>query len=189
MPHRAGDVGWYIVRIHDPSNSAAVSETIDQLFANSPAETKTETERAFQQSFLSAASAVITAMDIVSFLIIGIILLVVANTMVMSARERTHEYAVLKALGFSGSQLFFLVAGESLVLALLGSVVGLSVTLPAVNGFQAALPKGWFPVFYLKPETVLLGCAAGLLVGLVSAVVPTWRILTTRIVDGLRHLG
>ena len=189
MPHRAGDVGWYIVRIHDPNNSAPLSEAIDQLFANSRAETKTETERAFQQNFLSSASAVITAMDILSFLIIGIILLVVANTMVMSARERTHEYAVLKALGFSGSQLFFLVAGESLVLAVLGSAVGLSVTLPAVNGFQAALPKGWFPVFYLKPETVLLGCAAGLLVGLVAAVIPTRRILTTRIVDGLRHLG
>jgi len=189
MPHRAGDVGWYIMRIHDPNNSAPLSEAIDQLFANSRAETKTETERAFQQSFLSSASAVITAMDILSFLIIGIILLVVANTMVMSARERTHEYAVLKALGFSGSQIFFLVAGESLVLAILGSAVGLSVTLPAVNGFQAALPKGWFPVFYLKPETVLLGCAAGLLVGLVAAVIPTRRILTTRIVDGLRHLG
>ena len=189
MPHRAGDVGWYIVRIHDPNNSAPLSEAIDQLFANSRAETKTETERAFQQNFLSSASAVITAMDILSFLIIGIILLVVANTMVMSARERTHEYAVLKALGFSGSQIFFLVAGESLVLAILGSAVGLSVTLPAVNGFQAALPKGWFPVFYLKPETVLLGCAAGLLVGLVAAVIPTRRILTTRIVDGLRHLG
>jgi len=189
MPARAGDVGWYIMRIHDPNNSAAVSETIDQLFANSRAETKTETERAFQQNFLSSASAVITAMDILSFLIIGIILLVVANTMVMSARERTHEYAVLKALGFSGSQLFFLVAGESLVLAVLGSAVGLSVTLPAIKGFQAALPKGWFPVFFLKPETVLLGCAAGLLVGLVAAIVPTRRILTTRIVDGLRHVG
>jgi putative ABC transport system permease protein len=189
MPHRAGDVGWYIVRIHDPNNSAPLSEAIDQLFANSRAETKTETERAFQQNFLSSASAVITAMDILSFLIIGIILLVVANTMVMSARERTHEYAVLKALGFSGSQIFFLVAGESLVLAILGSAAGLSATLPAVNGFQAALPKGWFPVFYLKPETVLLGCAAGLLVGLVAAIIPTRRILTTRIVDGLRHLG
>jgi len=189
MPARAGDVGWYIVRIHDPSNSAAVSETIDQMFANSPAETKTETERAFQQSFLSAASAVITAMDILSFLIIGIILLVVANTMVMSARERTHEYAVLKALGFSGWQLMFLVAGESMILSILGSALGLSLTLPAVDGFQAALPKGWFPVFYLKPETILFGCATGLLVGLVAAVVPTRRILTTRIVDGLRHLG
>jgi putative ABC transport system permease protein len=189
MPARVGDVGWYIVRIHDPGSSAAISEAIDQLFANSRAETKTETERAFQQNFLSSASAVITAMDILSFLIIGIILLVVANTMVMSARERTHEYAVLKALGFSGSQLFFLVAGESLVLAVLGSAVGLSVTLPAIKGFQAALPKGWFPVFFLKPETVLLGCAAGLLVGLIAALVPTRRILTTRIVDGLRHLG
>jgi putative ABC transport system permease protein len=189
MPHRAGDVGWYIVRIHDPEKSAAISEAIDRLFANSRAETKTETERAFQQSFLSAASAVISAMDIMSFLIIGIILLVVANTMVMSARERTHEYAVLKALGFSGWQLFFLVAGESLILSILGSALGLSVTLPAVDGFQAALPKGWFPVFYLKPETILIGCAAGLLVGLIAAVVPTRRILTTRIVDGLRHVG
>lgn len=189
MPLRAGDVGWYIVRIHDPNSAAAVSEAIDELFANSRAETKTETERAFQQSFLSSASAVITAMDIMSFLIIGIILLVVANTMVMSARERTHEYAVLKALGFSGRQLFFLVAGESLILALLGSAVGLGVTLPAIEGFQAALPKGWFPVFFLKPETVLLGGAVALLVGLVAALVPIRRILSTRIVDGLRHVG
>jgi putative ABC transport system permease protein len=189
MPARAGDVGWYIVRVHDPDNAAAISQAIDRLFANSRAETKTETERAFQQSFLSAASAVIAAMDIMSFLIIGIILLVVANTMVMSARERTHEYAVLKALGFSGGQLFFLVAGESLILAVLGSAVGLSVTVPAVNNFQAALPKGWFPVFYLKPETILIGAAAGLLVGLIAAIIPARRILTTRIVDGLRHLG
>jgi len=189
MPERAGNVGWYIIRIHDPDRSAAVSEAIDRLFANSPAETKTETERAFQQSFLSAASAVITAMDIMSFLIIGIILLVVANTMIMSARERTHEYAVLKALGFSAPQLFFLVAGESLLLSLLGSALGLSLTLPAVSGFQAALPKGWFPVFYLKPETILFGGAVGLGVGLLAAVIPTRRILTTHIVDGLRHVG
>ena len=97
-----------------------ISQEIDNLFANSRAETKTETERAFQQSFLSAASAVITAMNIMSFVIIGIILLVVGNTMIMSARERTHEFAVLKALGFSGGQLFFLIAGESMILSLFG---------------------------------------------------------------------
>ena len=147
MPDRAGEIGWYIVRIDDPENSAAISEEIDKLFANSRAETKTETERAFQQSFLSAASAIITAMNIMSFVIIGIILLVLGNTMVMSARERTHEYAVLKALGFSAAQIFFLIAGESLILSLLGSALGLGVTLPAVAGFEKALPKGWFPVF------------------------------------------
>ena len=189
MPHRAGEIGWYIVRIDDPENSAAISEEIDKLFANSRAETKTETERAFQQSFLSAASAIITAMNIMSFVIIGIILLVLGNTMVMSARERTHEYAVLKALGFSAAQIFFLIAGESLLLSLLGSVLGLGVTLPAVAGFEKALPKGWFPVFYIKPETVIMACAAGLLVGVVASLIPMRRVVTTRIVEGLRYVG
>ncbi len=189
MPQRSGEIGWYIVRIDDPDNSAAISQEIDQLFANSRAETKTETERAFQQSFLSAASAVITAMNIMSFVIIGIILLVLANTMVMSARERTHEFAVLKALGFSGGQLFFLIAGEALILSTLGSALGLLVTVPAVEGFQTALPKGWFPVFYIKPETVIFACVSAFLVGLVASLIPLRRVLSTRIVEGLRHVG
>jgi len=189
MPQRAGEIGWYIVRIADPDNSAAISQEIDKMFANSRAETKTETERAFQQNFLSAASAVITAMNIMSFVIIGIILLVVGNTMVMSARERTHEFAVLKALGFSAGQLFFLLAGESMILSAVGSALGLMVTIPAVDGFQTALPKGWFPVFYIKPETILIGCTAGLAVGLVAALIPLRRVLTTRIVEGLRYVG
>jgi len=188
-PDRAGQVGWYIVRIDDPENSAKISREIDDLFANSRAETKTETERAFQQSFLSAASAVITAMNIMSFVIIGIILLVVGNTMVMSARERTHEFAVLKALGFSVRQLFLLLTGESLILSIFGSALGLLVTLPAVEGFQTALPKGWFPVFYIKPETILIGCIAGFAVGLIASLIPLRRVLTTRIVEGLRYVG
>lgn len=186
---RAGEIGWYVVRIADPNASARISQEIDQLFANSRAETKTETERAFQQSFLSAASAVITAMNIMSFVIIGIILLVVGNTMVMSARERTHEFAVLKALGFSGAQLFILLAGESMILSVLGSGLGLLATLPAVEGFQTALPKGWFPVFYIKPETILIGSIAGLTVGLLASLIPLRRVLTTRIVEGLRYVG
>ena len=189
FPDRAGQVGWYIVRIDDPANSAQISQEIDNLFANSRAETKTETERAFQQSFLSAASAVITAMNIMSFVIIGIILLVLGNTMVMSARERTHEFAVLKALGFSGGQLFLLLGGESMILSIAGSALGLALTLPAVAGFQSALPKGWFPVFYIKPETIVIGCIAGLVVGFLASLIPLRRVLTTRIVEGLRYVG
>jgi len=189
FPARAGQVGWYIVRIDDPANSAQISQDIDNLFANSWAETKTETERAFQQSFLSAASAVITAMNIMSFVIIGIILLVLGNTMVMSARERTHEFAVLKALGFSGRQLFLLLGGESMMLSIAGSALGLLLTLPAVAGFQSALPKGWFPVFYIKPETLVIGCIAGFVVGLLASLIPLRRVLTTRIVEGLRYVG
>jgi putative ABC transport system permease protein len=124
-----------------------------------------------------------------SFVIIGIILLVLGNTMVMAARERTHEFAVLKALGFSGVQLFFLLAGESMILSVVGSALGLIVTVPAVDGFQAALPKGWFPVFYIKPETIVIGCIAGLAVGLFAALIPLRRVLTTHIVEGLRYVG
>jgi putative ABC transport system permease protein len=188
-PGRAGNIGWYIVRIANPDDSATISEAIDKLFENSPAETKTETEQAFQQSYLSSASAVITAMNVMSFVIIGIILLVVGNTMIMSARERTHEFAVLKALGFSGGQLFFLLAGESLILAIVGSALGLGATLPGIQGFRAALPKGWFPIFYMKPETVVIGASASLAVGLIAAVIPLRRVLSTRIVDGLRYVG
>jgi putative ABC transport system permease protein len=189
MPQRSGEIGWYVVRIDDPENSAVISQEIDKLFANSRAETKTETERAFQQGFLSSASAIITAMNIMSFVIIGIILLVVGNTMIMSARERTHEFAVLKALGFTGGQLLFLIAGESVLLALFGSALGLGATFPAVAGFQSAVPKGWFPVFYIKPETVVIGCAAGLMVGALAAIIPLRRVLSTRIVEGLRFVG
>jgi putative ABC transport system permease protein len=189
MPSRSGEVGWYIVRISNSANPAVVSEEIDSMFANSRAETKTETERAFQQSFLSAVSAVITAMNIMSFVIIGIILLVLGNTMVMAARERTHEYAVLKALGFSAGRIFLLITGESVILSLLGSALGLAGTFPAVTGFESAMPKGWFPVFYVKPETVYMAGAAGLLVGVVASCIPMYRILTTRIVEGLRYVG
>ena len=188
-PQRSGQVGWYIERIGRSANPAEVSDSVDGLFENSRAETKTETERAFQQNFLSSASAVITAMNIMSFVIIGIILLVVGNTMIMSARERTHEYAVLKAMGFAWRQLFFLIAGESLILSFAGSALGLMATFPAVQGFRSALPKGWFPVFYIKPETIAFGCAAGLLVALIAAVIPMRRILNTRIVEDLRHVG
>jgi putative ABC transport system permease protein len=186
---RAGQVGWYVSRIVDPANAAQVSAAIDALFANSRAETKTETERAFQQSFLSSMGSVMTAMDVMSFVIIGIILLVLANTMIMSARERTHEYAVLKTLGFSGRHIFTLIAGESLLLSFLGSAVGMLVTFPAVEGFQTALPKGWFPVFYIEPRTIVIGCLAGVLVGLAASLIPARRAVTTRIVEGLRYVG
>src|ERR1051325_1763364 len=189
MPQRSGDVGWYIERISNFSNAATVSDDIDNLFTNSRAETKTETERAFQQNFLSSASAVITAMNIMSFVIIGIILLVLGNTMIMSARERTHEYAVLKALGFSGGKLFFLIAGESLLLAFIGSAAGLLVTYPAVQNFRRALPKGWFPIFYIKPETIVIGCVAGVIVGIIASLIPMRRVLRTQIVEGLRYVG
>lgn len=188
-PARAGEVGWYIVKIADPSQSANISSQIDALFKNSSAETKTETERAFQQGFMASVSSIITAMNVMSFVIIGIIMLVLGNTMIMSARERTREYAVLKTLGFSGIHIVGLILGESLLISILGGGVGLFLTFPLVEGFSQAIPKGFFPIFQLEPITIILASASALLVGLLSAIFPIHKALNTKIVEGFRFVG
>ncbi len=91
-------------------------------------------------------------MNLISFIIIGIIMLVLGNTMIMAARERMREYAVLKTIGFSGWHLVGLIAGESLAISLMGGAIGLAATFPLAEGFAAALPKGWFPVFNVEPS-------------------------------------
>lgn len=188
-PARAGDVGWFIVKIKDPGKSGAISNRIDALFKNSTAETKTETERAFTQGFLSSTSAIITAMNFMSFVIVGIIMLVLGNTMIMSARERTREYAVFKTLGFSTFHLVGLIMGESLLISALGGGIGLALTFPIIEGFGQVIPKGFFPVFQLEPITIILAVSAALLIGIAAAVFPIQRALTTRIVDGFRFVG
>jgi putative ABC transport system permease protein len=188
-PGRAGQVGWYIVKIRDPNNAASISEQIDQLFKNSSAETKTETERAFSLGFLSSVSAVFTAMNIMSFVIIGIILLVLGNTMIMAARERMAEYAILKTLGFSTIHIVGLIAGESLAIAVLGGGLGIALAFPVTSGFASAIPTGWFPIFNLEPTTLILASAAAILVGILASIFPIQRAVSTKIVDGLRQVG
>ena len=188
-PVRAGEVGWYIVQIKDPGKSAEISEKIDGLFKNSSAETKTETERAFTQGFVAASGAIITAMNFMSFVIIGIIMLVLANTMIMAARERTREYAVLKTLGFSAFHIVGLILGESLVIALLGGLLGVAFTYPIVAGFEEAIPKGFFPFFFIEPITTILALSAAILIGILASIFPIQRALKTKIVDGFRFVG
>lgn len=188
-PLRAGSVGWYIVQIENPNDAAEVSEKIDAMFKNSSAETKTETEKAFTQGFVAASSAIITAMNFMSFVIIGIIMLVLANTMIMAARERTREYAVLKTLGFSAFHIIGLILGESLVIALIGGGIGIALTYPIVAGFEQAMPKGFFPFFYIEPITTILALSAAIIIGILASIFPIQRALKTNIVDGFRFVG
>ena len=188
-PIRAGDVGWYIVLIKDPNQSAKISNQIDVLFKNSSAETKTETEKAFTQGFVAASGAIITAMNFMSFVIIGIIMLVLANTMVMAARERTREYAVFKTLGFSTFHLVGLILGESLLISLLGGGIGIALTYPIVAGFEQAIPKGFFPFFFIEPKTTIMAMSAAILIGIFAALFPIQRTLKTKIVEGFRFVG
>jgi putative ABC transport system permease protein len=188
-PARANEVGWYIVRVDNPQHAADISAQIDAQVKNSSGETKTETERAFQQGFLQSMSAILTAMDVMSFLIVGIIMLVLANTMIMSARERTREYAVLKALGFAKPHLSGLIMGESLLISAIGGGLGLLLTFPMIAGFEQAMPKGFFPVFQIEPLTLILAIMAVLLIGIVAGLFPLQRVFSTRIIDGFRFVG
>lgn len=188
QPIREGQVGWYIIQVAGADRIPNVSRSVDQMYQNSRAGTKTETEREFQQSFVSMSSAIITSLKAISFIIIGIILLVLANTIVMSARERTKEYAVLKTIGFRRLHITGLIGGESMLIASLGGAIGLALTFPIARGFAEQLPT-FFPVFTVEPITIVLAVSVALLAGFVAAVFPVLRTLHTRIVDGLRAIG
>jgi putative ABC transport system permease protein len=107
----------------------------------------------------------------------------------MSARERTREYAVFKALGFSRPHLTGLILGESILISALGGGLGLLLTFPIVAGFEQAIPKGFFPVFQLEPITLFLAIVAVLFIGIVAGLFPLQRVLSTRIIDGFRFVG
>jgi len=186
---RDNEVGWYIVKISDPDKSASISEQIDAIFKNSRAETKTESERAFQQGFVAASSAILTSINVISFVIIGIIMLVLGNTMIMSARERTREYAVFKTIGFSAKHMVGLILGESLFISALGGGLGLILAFPIVEGVSQAIPKGMFPVFELEPITLIFAVSSAILIGVAASVFPIMKALRTSIVDGLRFIG
>jgi putative ABC transport system permease protein len=188
FPRRAEYAGLFIVQIADGSRAAEVSQAIDREFKNSLAETLTETEKAFSLGFVAQTEAIVTAVRIVSFVVIVIIFAVVANTMAMTARERTAEYATLKALGFAPGFVVALIVGESLMIVGLGALTGIALTFPVAAGFKATMGS-LFPVFYITPETVMLQVACALAVGLLAGFLPSIRAARVKIVDGLRHVG
>lgn len=187
-PSRAGQVGWYVMTIDNPNHAAEISAAVDALYANSRAETKTETEKAFQQSFVSLSGTIITSLQFISYVIIGIILLVLANTIVMTARERIREYAVLKVLGFTSYHISGLIFGESLMIAMLGGTLGVLLTFPISHGFGEAMST-FFPLFNVEPMTIVLAFLFSLVVGVIAAVYPAVKSVNTKIVDGLRQIG
>lgn len=181
-------VGWFLIEIEDPDIAAEVSLRIDRTFKNSLAETLTETEKAFQLSFISMTEAIVIAIRLVSFVIIFIIMAVVANTMAMTARERIGEYAIFKTLGFRGFHIAGLVLGESLFITLSGAAFGILLTFPAAEIFGKELSQ-YFPIFNVERETIILDIIAALIVASVAALFPAWRAIHIRIAEGLRRIG
>jgi putative ABC transport system permease protein len=188
IPRRANMVGVYVVGLASPDLAAEVSLNIDGMFRNSLAETLTETERAFQLSFVSMTEAIIVAIRLVSYVVIVIIMVVAANTMAMTARERIAEYATLKTLGFGAWHVAGVVFGESLVIAMAGGVLGVVFSFPAAQWIGQKLGQ-FIPVFRITAETIYLDLLAAFIIGTVAGVFPTWRGATIRIADGLRRIA
>ncbi|MBP8145567.1 ABC transporter permease [Pseudorhodoferax sp.] len=188
FPKRGDQVGVFVLGIDEPQQAAAVSQQVDALFKNSLAETLTETESAFQLSFVAMSEAILVAIEAVSYIIVLIILAVMANTMTMTARERLAEYATLKALGFGPGFVSRLLFGESLVIALIGGAAGIALTFPIAAAFAKAAGS-FLSVFLVSDTTVLLQAGAALGVGLIAAAWPAWQMGRIDIVNGLRHVA
>jgi putative ABC transport system permease protein len=188
MTSWANQVGFYMIDVTRPDLAAEVSMAIDGTFKNSLAETLTETEKAFQLSFISMTEVIVLAIQLVSFVIIFIIMAVVANAMAMTTRERIGEYAVLKTMGFGGWHILALILGESLVITLAGGILGIILTYPAAAIFGHKM-SNFFPIFNVEIKTVYFAFTAALMVGVIAAVVPTQRAIRIRIADGLRRIG
>jgi putative ABC transport system permease protein len=181
----AGFVGWYIVKIDDPSRSLELAQTFDDMFANSSEETKTTTEKGFVESFAKQIGDIGAIMIAISAAVLFTILLVVANTMAQAVRERTSELAVLKTLGFSNGAVLGLVLAESLFIAFLGGGLGLAAAWLIVQGGDPT--NGLLPIFMLPQRDIVAGVGLIVLLGVLAGTLPATQAMRLRITDALRR--
>jgi putative ABC transport system permease protein len=180
-----GSIGWYVARIDPPENAAPISKAIDDVFANSSAETRSQSEQFFMASFAKQTGNIGFLMIAIGSIVFFTLLLVTGNTMAMSVRERTAELAVLKALGFGDRFVLALVLIESLLIAVLGGVSG--VLLAKAMTLQGD-PTHMLPAFYFSPEGMAAGILATVLVGLVAGLLPALQAMKLPVVQSLRRL-
>jgi putative ABC transport system permease protein len=188
VPERfKGNVGWYTLRLDSPDDAVRVAKAIDGEFANSPYETRTETESSFAAGWVKQFGNIRFLILAIGIVVFFTLLLVTGNTMAISVRERTSELAVLKAIGFSGRTVLFFVLSESLVIALIGGLVGLGLALLVVPVLTRAL-SGMLPPLILAPSLLGFGLATALVVGIASGLLPGIGAMRLRIVNALRRV-
>jgi putative ABC transport system permease protein len=182
----AGEVGWYVVKIQDSSQSREMAASFDALFANSPAETKTTTEKGFLDGFAKQVGDIGSIMVAILTAVLFTILLVVGNTMAQAVRERTNELAVLKTLGFSSARILMLVLAESLFIAGVGGGLGLALAWLIV---QAGDPTGGLlGIFELPRRDLMTGVWLIVGLGVVAGAVPALGAMRIKITDALRKV-
>jgi putative ABC transport system permease protein len=187
VPERLkGQVGWYTVKLDHPDDSLRISKAIDTEFANSPFETHTDTEKAFAAGWVKQFGNIQFLIMAIGGVVFFTLLLVTGNTMAIAVRERTGELAVLKAVGYSDRFVLLFVLFESLLIALIGGVVGLGLAKLFTLGGDPT--RGLLPFFFLPGEAILAGLALTILVGAISGLIPAIGAMRLRVVDALRRV-
>jgi putative ABC transport system permease protein len=185
FPQVANQVGWYVIKVSDPNQSDVVAKRIDALFANSSAETKTATEKAFISDFANQVGDIGAIMVAIASIVMFFILFVAGNAMAQSIRERTSELAVLKTLGFRDGLILVLVLIESSVIAVLGGGLGLAVAWIIIA--QGDPTGGFLQAFYFPPRDLALGIALVFLLGIGTGLLPAVQAQRLKIVTALRR--
>ena len=181
-----GQVGWYTVRIADPDDAPRIAKTIDNMYLNSPYETKTETESAFAEGWVKQFGNIKFLILSIGTVVFFTLLLITGNTMAISVRERTNELGVLKAIGFPDGTILAFILGESMAIALAGCV-GLLLALIFIPMFGRAL-AGLLPPLLVTAKTLAYGVIAALVVGFASGILPAYGAMRMRVVNALRRV-
>ena len=181
-----GQIGWYTIRIADPSDAPRIAKTIDNAYLNSPYETKTETESAFAQGWVKQFGNIKFLIMSIGTVVFFTLLLVTGNTMAISVRERTNELGVLKAIGFSDRAVLGFILGESMMIALAGCV-GLLLAVVAIPTLSRAM-AGLLPPLLVTAKTLGNGVIAALVVGFASGILPAYGAMRMRVVNALRRV-
>lgn len=183
-----GLTGWYVLGVSDPNQAPTIASTIDGFYENSASPTRSQTEKAFNLSFVGLYGNIGFFLNAIGLAVVFAILLVAANTMAMSARERFSEIAVLKTLGFTDGGVARLVVAESLTISLLGLAVGLGGAFVVFNvmEFDAG---GFVPGLSVTPRTTAIAASIALIIAAASGFVPAWQSARLRVVDALRYVA
>ncbi len=186
-------VGWVVSRVDDAGRAAEIAKAIDARFEERDTQTLSMSERAMNMSFIGMISAVLTAVDAVSLVILAIMVLILGNTVAMGVRERTHEYGVLRAIGFLPKHLAAFVLGEAVAVSVAGGALGIVLAYFIVQrGIGRLLEENlgaFFPFFRIAPTTMVLSMVLAALLGLLAAALPAYNASRLKVVDALRRTG
>ncbi len=194
MPEtRKDEIGWIMSRVDDPTRTADVGVALDKIFEEKDIQTLSQDEATFSQSFLAGFSAILKALDLVSAIILIIMALVLGNTIAMGVRERTSEFATMRAIGFLPKHVVWFILGEAAFLGAIGGAVGLLIGFPFVEGMLGRWLEenmgAFFPYFRVPPLVAVSAFMLSLALGVLAALVPASGAAKMKVTDALRRLA